>query len=378
MQAQPQHEEKETSGSAGSWHGRFFEGFRDMLFTAAADGRLIEVNQAGVRMFRYAGRNEMCRIVSMASLFRDAEGWNVLREKIEVLGFVRDVTMEMQRQDGSCFPACISANLRREPDRKIFCHGLLRDMTENGALQKSLTESEQRIRNLRHTLMILLHDVRGLLVSLAAGLDLLVRGKYGSVDERVDNVLKHLLSQTVRLNAIADDYLVRAAGIGEFGEIRRETLDLRKDVIDPVLEELADVILADHITIEKRVRAVSTGAVTVHAAGRLLRSVYRNLITNAIQYGGRGCVVFFGYEDYGRHHRLNVYNSGEPVLEEFRDKLFTKFGRVVNISENATAGTGLGLYLVREIIRQHGGDIWYEASQTGSNFVFIIPKEKEL
>ena len=88
-------------------------------------------------------------------------------------------------------------------------------------------------------------------------------------------------------------------------------------------------------------------------------------------------MVFFGCEDHGRHYRLNAYNSGETVPEEHRDKLFTKFGRIGSADGNATAGTGLGLYRVREIIRRHGGDIWYEASQTGSNFVFTMPKTKQ-
>jgi signal transduction histidine kinase len=38
-------------------------------------------------------------------------------------------------------------------------------------------------------------------------------------------------------------------------------------------------------------------------------------------------------------------------------------------------GLGLGLYLTREIIRKHGGDIWYEAKEHGSNFVFTLPRE---
>ncbi len=237
-----------------------------------------------------------------------------------------------------------------------------------------LTGSEQRKRNLTHSLMLLSHDLRAMFLSLAAGLDLVVRGKFGSVDERIATRLMGLRSQAVRLNGIAEDYLAGAT-IDASGEIRKETLDLKKGVIDPVLEEFADLIHSRGITIEADERTVSAEAFTVQASGRLLRSVYRNLLSNAICYGGERCVVSFGCEDQGGHYRLSVYNSGQPVSEELCDKLFTRFGLPGETTNNSSCGTGLGLYLVREIIRRHGGEIWYEPARNGSNFVFTIPKE---
>jgi len=257
--------------------------------------------------------------------------------------------------------------------------GLLRDMAGHRELQRALKESEQPLQEIRehilHTLMTLSHDLRGPLVSLTAGMKLLVRGRFGSMDESVVIKVKGLLRQAIRLNGIAEDCLARAAAIDGFGEIQRDALDLRKDVIDPIIEELADEILTGRVMIG--LEAVPAGAVTIHASGRWLRSVYRNLLRNAVKYGGAGCAVVFGYEDHGRYHQLNVYNSGEPIPEQLRDRLFTKFGRIGSIAENATDGIGLGLYLVREIIRKHGGEIWYEACRTGSNFLFTIPKEKQ-
>gem|GEM_PF-6759371 len=60
------------------------------------------------------------------------------------------------------------------------------------------------------------------------------------------------------------------------------------DVIDPVMEELADEIQAGHLTIDNRVWNVPGGAVSLHAGRKWLRSVYRNLFKNAIQYGAKG------------------------------------------------------------------------------------------
>ncbi len=371
--------DESTSSSKVARYKSFFESFPHMMFVATADGRLIEVNEAGAGLFCHACRQEMRGTYSMASLFRNAEDWHLLWQRIEAEGFVKDVEMEIQRRDGSYLTGSVTARLRTEPDGTLVCHGLVRDVTERRHYLQALEESESRIRKMNdhilNMLMIMSHDLRGPLVSMAAGLKLIVRRSFGAMEESVARTLKGLLSQAVRLHGIVEDCLSRAVAVEGFRGMQKESLDLRKEIINPVLEELADEIQAAGVTIDSRLSSVPTGAVTLHAGRRWLKSVYRNLFKNAVQYGGKGCTIAFGCQDQGDRYRLNVYNTGDPVSEEHREKLFTKFDRIG--ANNAFDGVGLGLYLVREIIRRHGGDIWYEADQAGSNFVFTICKEKE-
>jgi len=77
------------------------------------------------------------------------------------------------------------------------------------------------------------------------------------------------------------------------------------------------------------------------------------------------------------HYRLNVYNSGRPIAEEDREKIFHRFERIAQLGGPTPDGVGLGLCLCREIILEHGGEIWYEARPDGSNFVFTISREDE-
>jgi signal transduction histidine kinase len=352
-----------------------------MLFTTTDDGRLISVNQSGVNIFRYTDKNEMYGINSIASLFGNPDEWPFLQQRIKAHGRMQDLVMEMQRRDGSRFVASINVNLRMDPDKKMFFDGLLREFTELSELRKKLRETEQQNRDIKErvlqTLMMLSHDLRGPLTSLSAGLKLLIRGTFGNMLEKVETQLKSLMRQTVSLTGIVEDYLARAALIDGFGEILKESLDLGKEIIDPVLGELSDEILARNITVEYRGMDPPAEVVTIHAGRIWLKSIYRNLLKNAVKYGGEGCSIICDYKDHGDCHRLSVYNSGVPIPENLREKLFTKFGNIGNPAGNAAVGAGLGLYLVREIIHKHGGDIWYEANQTGSNFVFTMPKENE-
>jgi PAS domain S-box-containing protein len=258
---------------------------------------------------------------------------------------------------------------------------IVRDISERKHIEEKLKESEKRVRVLNkhivNMLMAMSHDIRGPFVSIMATLKLLIRGSYGKIDESVTNTLKDLLARIRHLQGIAEDCLGKAHSVEGALKIEREVLDLREDIIDSILEELSGVIQEEGITIDNRLGAIPAGTIPVSANKTWLRVVIRNLFMNAIKYGGKGCTIAFGFEDQGTYYRLNVYNSGKPVAERDRDKLFKKFGRIGADAEGSHKGIGLGLYLVKDIVQKHGGDIWYEAKDDGSDFVFILPKSPE-
>ncbi len=247
--------------------------------------------------------------------------------------------------------------------------------------EEALVESEKRVRRLNdhivRMLMAMSHDIRGPFVSIMANLKLLLRGAYGKMDESVANTLKELSSRVGHLQGIAEDFLGKAHAVEGSLRIQREVLDLREDIIDSVLEELSGDIQEQGITIDNHLGAIPAGTILISANKTWLRVVYRNLFKNAIKYGGRGCTVAFGFEDHGSYYRLNVHNSGRPIPAEHRDTLFTKFGRIAAETGDSADGIGLGLYLVKDIVRKHGGDIWYVAKHGGSDFVFTIQKGRE-
>lgn len=254
------------------------------------------------------------------------------------------------------------------------------DSTDRKQMHDALVSSERRVRLLNehilNMLMVMSHDIRGPLVAMAATLKLLLRGSYGKVSESVGNTLKDLMSRAVQLLGIAEDCLGKAHVVEGSMEIQAEMLDLRQDIIDAVLDELSNEIERANITIDNRLGAIPAGTIPIHANRVWIKVVFRNLFKNAIKYGGKGCTIAFGFEDHDSFYRLNVYNSGKPVPEEKRDRLFTKFDRMEASPPGSPEGMGLGLYLIREIILKHGGDIWYEGKPDGSDFIFTIPKNQ--
>lgn len=152
---------------------------------------------------------------------------------------------------------------------------------------------------------------------------------------------------------------------GELSLHARE-LDLVGEVIAQVLDELKP-------TVEERGARVLLdlpAKLTLPGDPDLLKVVFRNLLDNALKYGQTNGEIRVSHRAEENGHVLEVWNRGPGLAPEQMAKLFTKFQRF-NTGEMYTKGTGLGLFLTREIIHLHGGDVRAE-SQEGSWMKFII------
>jgi len=264
-----------------------------------------------------------------------------------------------------------------EPVSLIELRHLVAHCLQKSELKRRSSQPESNEGTLNgkilNMLEIMSHDIRGSLVSVSATLKLLSRGYYGKMDECVKDSLKGVLSKTTRLIGMTEEYLSRTFSANGDLEVQRETLDLMQDVINPVLDEFSSELKEHTIQIDDCIDVMSNKGISIKASRICLKTVFRNLVKNAIAYGDQRGAIAIGFQDHRSFYRLNVYNSGKPVPEEYRNKIFTKFIRLGNNGNGGTEGMGLGLYLVKKVIQKHGGDIWYEAQEDGSNFIFTLP-----
>jgi signal transduction histidine kinase len=224
-------------------------------------------------------------------------------------------------------------------------------------------EYEQHILDM---LTIATHDIRGPLASMGMTIRLLMRGSFGPVDDSVKATLEDLYSRNQRLERIVSDYLCRAS-VENAHMPSKEALDLREDVIDPVLDEFADLIEEYSITIDNRLKSIPSHSVFIKANRVWLMIVYRSLISNAIKFGSKRCTISFGREEHENKQVFNVWDSGPAVPEDKQRKLFERF--------ESTGSTGLGLSISRDLIEKHGGRLWYETDEGNHpNFKFSLPK----
>ena len=164
------------------------------------------------------------------------------------------------------------------------------------------------------------------------------------------------------------EYLTKSSVMSSNEIGRKEILDLREDIIDPIIGEFSQEIERGEIQIDNRLGGIPGDKIFVSANKNWLGIVYRNLFSNAIRYTPKGGTIAYGFEDQGKMYRLNVFNNGQPIPAEKRKSIFEMFE-----SEDSS---GIGLPVIRELVRRHGGDLWCEESHGGHpNFVFTLPKE---
>jgi signal transduction histidine kinase len=115
---------------------------------------------------------------------------------------------------------------------------------------------------------------------------------------------------------------------------------------------------------------------SVPADAERLREVLQNLINNAVKYSPRGtCITVGGWVE---PERIGVFvrDEGPGIPLEEQARIFERFVRGRGRSAERAQGAGLGLYLCRAIVEQHGGKIWSENLQHGAAFYFTLPRER--
>lgn len=108
-----------------------------------------------------------------------------------------------------------------------------------------------------------------------------------------------------------------------------------------------------------------------------IKRVFANIIANGIKYSPDGGIVSVSYRKGRAGHVIGISNTGKNISEEDSGKIFSKFFRGDAVLETKQTGTGLGLYFAKQIIKAHGGKIWFTSGKkTGTTFYIILPQSK--
>lgn len=110
-----------------------------------------------------------------------------------------------------------------------------------------------------------------------------------------------------------------------------------------------------------------------------LKMAVSNLLDNSIRYTQPGGTVDVSTKEEGDFVVVSVKDAGMGIPDTQKGRIFTKFFRGDNVIKMQTEGSGLGLYLVKNIIEKHGGKIWFDSTENkGTTFYFALPVKKEL
>jgi len=220
---------------------------------------------------------------------------------------------------------------------------------EVARLAQSFNQAATRIESLVDAHKMLLanasHELRTPLTRIRLGLEL----AGGSPERRAE-----LEKDIAELDQLVDEILL----VSRLDAT--EQLDIRENV-DLTALAAEECARYDDCTVEAR-------PVTVHGDPALLRRMIRNLVSNAQLHGQPPIEVTVDRQD--DQAILRVTDHGPVISESARERLFSMFYRIPGRS--GPKGSGLGLALVKQIARRHGGDVVYDAAR-GSCFTVTLP-----
>jgi signal transduction histidine kinase len=154
-------------------------------------------------------------------------------------------------------------------------------------------------------------------------------------------------------------------------EYIRETVDL-----DALLWEIADTMQQTHPSHSILVRG-TVGTSLIGDRNRL-EQVFTNLLSNASKYSPGAETIEIDLSASPETVTVSVRDHGLGIPREQRDKIFDRFYRVTGPRQSAIPGLGMGLYIVAEIVKHHGGTITVESEMgKGSTFQVTLPRKRD-
>jgi PAS domain S-box-containing protein len=215
------------------------------------------------------------------------------------------------------------------------------------------------------------HELKTPITSMKLYIDSLIYRLKKYEDERVLKSLNGIKNQTERLQDLVNDLLdVSRLQTGKLSFTKEE---FRIDTqVEEIIEELQGITKQQKIILSKR------SPIIVNADKFRIYQVLTNLITNAVKYSEEGKEIHLQVKRIEGKVIVSVKDFGIGIAKDQQIKIFDRLYQVTDSKEKTFPGFGMGLYISKEIIKRHHGNIWVDSEKgKGSTFYFTLPLAKK-
>ncbi len=250
----------------------------------------------------------------------------------------------------------------------FMVRSVIHEISQKEKLQKlsdKLSAANDRLRELDTARIDFLstasHQMRTPITTARGYLSLFLEGSYGDVTEKQKDTLNKLNANNDRMSRLIEDLLNTArieSGRMEFNFVETDIDALCREVIDSLMLKAGGLgLYLKYETPEKPLPKLMID-------GPKIREVISNLVDNAVKYTPSGGVTVRA-EHENNHVRVTVIDTGIGIPETELPYLFAKFSRGKDLSRLNAGGTGLGLYVAKNMVEKNGGKIRAESGGEG-------------
>ena len=207
------------------------------------------------------------------------------------------------------------------------------------------------------------HELRTPLSLMQVQLDLYHSNGHPDNDADTVQMIKMVTEQNDRLNKMVKTLL----DMSELQTVGRDDEIILDALVDEVLEDLEPLAEGKNIRLIGKCKDI-----TMVGSDILIYRLVYNLVENAIKYNHSGGQVTVTADRKENHVYLSVEDTGAGIPEELKERVFEPFFRVDKSRSRELGGVGLGLALVREIVRVHDGSITVKSNPSGGTIFEVV------
>jgi len=342
---------------------QLFESASDALFLSATDtGLIVEANTVASELYGY-DRDELLTKKSTDLSAEPEETEQRIHEAQTTPDQVISIPLRLHRKkDGTVFPVEITARFLFVKGRRLLL-AAARDITDRKQL-------EERIRQVRSDLLFAVsHDLKSPLQALHQSQEMLSALQPGDGLARFQEYSEIWRRNLQRLERMINNLLdSQRTEEGRFPLLLAPCDPV--ELVKQVAEDLAGYALSSAVSFDLKLQPVPHGSCDEEALSR----VVENLLTNAVKFSPKGGKVEIRLllEDQTLLLEVKDHGLGIPALEQ--TQLFQPFQRGSSAERKGIPGTGLGLYVCRRIVEEHGGTISLTSEEgKGTEVVVRLP-----
>ncbi|MDD5144585.1 MAG: ATP-binding protein [Candidatus Pacebacteria bacterium] len=219
------------------------------------------------------------------------------------------------------------------------------------------------------------HQLRTPLAAIKWSLQMFLEGDMGEINEGQKDLIGKAYQSNERMIALIND-LLDVTRIEEGKYLFKPTLSDFGSVINFVVNSHKEEAKRKNIKVVFKKPGDKFPKILIDV--EKMRLVIQNLLENAIKYTLPGGQISISLKDYKKEILFEISDTGVGIPKDQQGRIFSKFFRGSNVIRMETEGSGLGVFLSKNIIDAHGGKIWFESEEKkGTAFYFTIPVKKE-
>ncbi len=370
-------------------YNTLFDELKDAVFESTPEGKMIEINPAGLELFGYKNNEELSVADIANELYFDPADRDKFKSELEKKGYVKDYEIKIKNKNKEVLTVLETAFAVYDSEGKIEAYrGILRDITVEKMQKQRLEEYVNEIANghkklyqseseLKETnaakdklFAIIAHDLRSPFTSLIGltefmidDIDEMEKGEIVDFATKISESSKHILN-------LIENLLQWSRLQSDKIEHEKDRFDI-KDMISEVTEILTNNANVKNIEIKFQ----SDKSYYVLGDRNMIFSTIQNLITNAIKFTHIGGQINIYLKEIEGFIEVTIEDNGVGMDAVTLSNLFRIDVHNTTFGTNEEKGSGLGLILCKEFVEKNGGTIRAESElDIGSKFIFTIPK----